>query len=447
MNNFEISEIRITNLFGVIPKHIIPMKEGGVTFIHGPNGCGKTTCLRLISAVFNWEISTFMEINFSTIEVEKSDGQVLKIVKSIRTKEKEKEKRKIPEVTFSLDGNRPFTLSRDRDMADQRMSLSDIEFVIPEVTRIGDRMWRDKVQGNLMDVHEVFEKYSEIMPFGTSRKRPDWLEKFTNSVNLHFIKTQRLLKVDLSSTKRHRQEETSISEVIQLYSNEIRESINKKLAEQAAMSQGHDRSFPQRLLSLDIDATVSEAEIRKLYADTEQKIQKLVDAGLIDNQDSIALPHKAFEDTERRVLSLYLMDVKKKLAVFDDLQRKIETFLDVINAKFKSKIFSVNRESGFSIYTSANKKEVLSPTQLSSGEQHQIVLFYELIFKSSENSFFLIDEPEISLHVDWQRMFLDDIHKIAQLGDRQFLIATHSPQIIGNYRRLAVALNEGILNE
>lgn len=441
MNDFEIKKIRITNLFGVIPEHLIELKDGGITFIHGPNGCGKTTCLRLISAVFNWDISVLLEVNFGSIEIEKSNGDLLKVTKTL----KEKNNRKAPELVFSMNRNKSYTLIREKE--DIRISPSDIEELIPNLLRIGPREWLDRSIGAKLEYQEVIEKYIEVFPFLSDRKKPDWLDRFIKSTNLHFIKTQRLLKVDYSIARRHRPDESTISEVIQIYSNEIKDSINKKLAEQAAMSQMHDRSFPQRLLSLDIDETVSEAEIRLRYAETEKKIQKLVEAGLIDKQDNIALPQQEFADTERRVLSLYLQDVNTKLAVFDDLQRKIETLLDVINAKFKTKYFTVNREFGFCIHISNNPDSTLLPTQLSSGEQHQIVLFYELIFKASENSFFLIDEPEISLHVDWQRMFLDDIHKIAQLGDRQFLIATHSPQIIGNYRNLAIALDEGILHE
>ena len=44
----------------------------------------------------------------------------------------------------------------------------------------------------------------------------------------------------------------------------------------------------------------------------------------------------------------------------------------------------------------------------------------------------LIDEPENSLHVAWQSMFLNDIKQIAEGIDVQFIIATHSPQLIGN---------------
>lgn len=441
MNDFELKTIKINDLFGIIPNHTIQLKEGGITFIHGPNGCGKTTCLRLISAVFNWELSSLFEINFSSIEIVKSNNEYLNISKKIS----KKGKKLFPELHFTCGKNRPYVLVRE--LEDIRISPSDIEEYIPFLSRIGPREWVDRKNNISLDYQEILDKYCDSLPFMSSKKKPDWLEKFIKSINLHFIKTQRLLKVDYGVLKRHRSEESSISEVIQLYSNEIKESINRKLAEQAAMSQVHDRSFPQRLLSLNIDETVSESEIRRQYGETEKKIQKLVEAGLIDKQDNIALPQQQFADTERRVLSLYLQDVNTKLAVFDDLQKKIETFLGVINAKFTTKYFTVNREDGFCIHIMNNPDAFLTPTQLSSGEQHQIVLFYELIFKASENSFFLIDEPEISLHVDWQRMFLDDIHKIAQLGDRQFLIATHSPQIIGNYRNLAVALNEGILDE
>lgn len=441
MNKYEIKQIRITNLFGTIPEHKIDLKEGGITFIHGPNGCGKTTCLKLIAAMFGWDLSTLLEIKFDLLEIETCKGDTFSVVKNHRNSKFE---RRLPEITISLNNKKQYVVEPVKD--DMRLSPSVFEEYIPSVIRTGPREWLDRTDGARLDYSEILDRYYGQVVFAQHNAKPEWLDAFLKSINLHFIKTQRLLRVDPIGPRRHRAEEIGVAEVIQIYSNEIKESINKKLAEQAAMSQNRDRSFPQRLLSLSIDDTVSEAQIRAKYMQTEEKIQKLVQAGLIDKQDSIALPQKAFEDTERRVLWLYLEDVNNKLEVFDDLQKKIETLLEVINAKFKTKEFTVNREDGFSIHAKDNPSNALLPTQLSSGEQHQIVLFYELIFKASENSFFLIDEPEISLHVDWQRMFLEDIHKIAELGDRQFLIATHSPQIIGNYRKLAVALNEGILD-
>ena len=42
----------------------------------------------------------------------------------------------------------------------------------------------------------------------------------------------------------------------------------------------------------------------------------------------------------------------------------------------------------------------------------------------------LIDEPELSNHVIWQLSFIDEIKQVSEKLDLQFIIATHSPQII-----------------
>ena len=68
--------------------------------------------------------------------------------------------------------------------------------------------------------------------------------------------------------------------------------------------------------------------------------------------------------------------------------------------------------------------------ELSSGEQHELVLIYGLLFIVEEGSIILIDEPELSLHVTWQKNFITDIQKIQELKKLRVVIATHSPQII-----------------
>jgi predicted ATP-binding protein involved in virulence len=444
MSTFLLSEVRIVGLFGEL-RHTIPLRDGGVTFIHGPNGCGKTTVLRLIAAVFGWDTSTLFEINFSTLELDNADGSTFYVEKQYR--EVEKADKPIASLVFGIRKNTELQFTLSRDATDVRIPLNEIEEILPFIVRVGAREWIDRNTGMRVEYQDLIERYIDKLPHFSRKKRPEWLVQYISRLNLHFIKTQRLLRVDYSAMRRHRPDEVSVADVIQIYSTEIKELISKKLAEQAAVSQLHDRSFPERLLSLTIDDSVSEDHIRQLYSETENKIQRLVEAGLIDKQKNIALPVKSLENTERRVLSLYLQDVNKKLSVFDELQKKIEAFLDVIGPKLRTKRFSVNRTDGFSIESTHRPGEMLTPSQLSSGEQHQIVLFYELIFKADSNSFFLVDEPEISLHVDWQRRFLGDIHKIATLGDRHFLIATHSPQIIGSHRELAIALDEGILDD
>lgn len=68
----------------------------------------------------------------------------------------------------------------------------------------------------------------------------------------------------------------------------------------------------------------------------------------------------------------------------------------------------------------------ISLNSLSSGEKHTLLIFIETLLTGIGT--ILIDEPEISLHVDWQREFISDMHQLNP--DGQLVIATHSPAII-----------------
>ena len=137
-----------------------------------------------------------------------------------------------------------------------------------------------------------------------------------------------------------------------------------------------------------------------------------------------------------------------KLQKFDDIYKKINLFSEILNTKLSFKRIKIDSSKGFYfirlIENKANseKEHVLKLSQLSSGEQHQVVLIYELIFNTKEHSIVLIDEPEISLHVVWQEQFLDDLKMITEMNKAKAVIATHSPQIIGDYWDLVIDLEE-----
>ena len=100
----------------------------------------------------------------------------------------------------------------------------------------------------------------------------------------------------------------------------------------------------------------------------------------------------------------------------------------------------LSREDGISVVT--DEKQNLELTSLSSGEQEILVLYYKLIFESDVN-LLLIDEPEISLHVAWQKEILDDFKQIVALNKSvQVIISTHSPQIISGNWNVQIDLGE-----
>jgi predicted ATPase len=72
--------------------------------------------------------------------------------------------------------------------------------------------------------------------------------------------------------------------------------------------------------------------------------------------------------------------------------------------------------------------EFSSIYKLSSGEKQIIVMLAQLIF-GKKRPIFIIDEPELSLHLGWQEIFVKTI--IEASDETQFILATHSPSIVG----------------
>lgn len=76
------------------------------------------------------------------------------------------------------------------------------------------------------------------------------------------------------------------------------------------------------------------------------------------------------------------------------------------------------------------KKDIIQLTQLSSGEKQIVSLFSKLYLESDEKSIVIIDEPELSLSLQWQKMLLPDIMRTENCD--LLLTVTHSPFIFEN---------------
>jgi len=85
-----------------------------------------------------------------------------------------------------------------------------------------------------------------------------------------------------------------------------------------------------------------------------------------------------------------------------------------------------------------NKSDAVQAKSLSAGEKQMLSFLCYNAFKS--RSVVFIDEPEISLHVDWQRILLPTL--LAQDNANQFIIATHSPMIYAKYPQNELNLDD-----
>ncbi len=175
--------------------------------------------------------------------------------------------------------------------------------------------------------------------------------------------------------------------------------------------------------------------------DLDLKRISLMKAGILDSEaeDPVSLPGGPLEEAISRVLSVYAEDTQQKLNSLSKLLSRIELFKELINQRFSVKEILVSKEKGFEIVFH-NRKVPLE--KLSSGEQHQLVLFFELLFELRENALILIDEPELSLHVAWQKKFISDLNRIIELNQFDVILATHSPQLISRWTDLVVELGQ-----
>lgn len=253
---------------------------------------------------------------------------------------------------------------------------------------------------------------------------------FELNLYTHFIKENRLRHLRTHASTKNKELILAIfdnAKDLQLLMNETTQSF-------AEVSNALDASFPTRLLNEKRKITKEEFETR--FKKIQEKQERLKEYGLSEGKQ----PNTAFSPEDAKVLLVYLNDVEEKLAVYDDLLRSLDLFTDILNnRRFSNKKIIINKINGFSLIT--HKKKLLDFSDLSTGEQHQIILLYELLFTAQENMIVLIDEPEISLHVSWQKSFVDDLLEIMKLRKMQVIIATHSPDIVNGHWNLVHTLN------
>jgi predicted ATP-binding protein involved in virulence len=114
-----------------------------------------------------------------------------------------------------------------------------------------------------------------------------------------------------------------------------------------------------------------------------------------------------------------------------------ELLRSIINGWFLYKQLDI--ENGkLALYTEGGDE--LSPKHLSSGEGRMLGLFSFLLLSSAPGLLVLLDCPEASLHVAWQRKFLKNLQKVIALRGHNILISTHSPSIIDDRWDLTVGL-------
>ena len=102
--------------------------------------------------------------------------------------------------------------------------------------------------------------------------------------------------------------------------------------------------------------------------------------------------------------------------------------------QFRDLIDDLFSETGKHLDRSSNElrflqyDEPLSPYVLSSGEKQMLILLLTALVQDRQPGVFFMDEPEVSLHFDWQKRLISMVRALNPHG--QIILTTHSPAVI-----------------
>lgn len=445
----KIKSITVKGLYQRFDHTIRFDEDDDLIIVTAPNGYGKTILLRIIDSLFKRRLSIFRKLTFSMIEVHFFSGRSIQLNQEVGDLFPEtKPAQKQPRVTISTNGFGGDGQTFDLQKSTGPVDLRALERMLP-VERIGPNIWLDYANDRHLSTDELLEVFGDRLPTSVARslKSPDWLNAALDAVKTHLVETQRLLVLDTiedsRSSPRHR---TSItSSVVERDATDLKQKIGRVLQRYANESQKLDQSFPKRMIDFRDGRVGEESEVRQRLQELGEKRDALVSAGLFGSatSDPIQPTDILSEEQVRRILSIYIEDTEKKLSVFDEMYHRIRLFKQIMNEHFAFKRIEIDAEVG--IKAIDNEQGTPIPlSELSSGEQHELVLIYELLFIVEDGSVILIDEPELSLHVAWQKRFISNIQKIQSLKSLEIIIATHSPQIINDRWDLVQELQANI---
>jgi len=140
------------------------------------------------------------------------------------------------------------------------------------------------------------------------------------------------------------------------------------------------------------------------------------------------------------VLEPYVDSIESRLDAYQELQEKLTVFLDIINSFYTRKSVRITLSEGIQVFD--EQENNLDMDLLSSGEKQLLLLLCNILMATTHSSLFIIDEPEISLNIKWQRQLVDSLLKLSRGSHMQFIMATHSIELLTRHKERVFKLDD-----
>lgn len=399
----------------------VSFSDYNVSVIYGENGCGKTTILRLINAFLSQNDSVFSQEKVLKMTVSfEFDGKVQRV--SVEKKER-------VETTMDDENNIIEQVSLYYDWSDYRNStLFGVSSILFGVNR-----------GITNNSHISEEEIYDCI-LGTRYR-----EKFDENRDLAMFCHMLSRNLDLNQRRRRGRR---IKSSLDLSSPVLNiDSVSMDVIEELLV----ERYRRARIMSID--------KVQKALFDTlADACDSLDDINIAeDDYQSLLLRNKdrlimALTSGSTNTLSKRIVDILRNVNEYDEvsesgknplLKKLIFNMSNELN-KESEDIQTVNRLMEiFNEYIGPDKYLQITEEQvvvkfhsseethkiggLSSGERHLLVLLTIFVIEGNRRDLFMVDEPEISLNMVWQRKLLPLLSELAP--NSTIIVASHSPSV------------------
>lgn len=417
----KISVLKVKGLFGLYDYEIdFSRKDDDFTVLTSPNGYGKTTLLRVINSLDVKRLYYLYLLKFSELYFRFEDNSEL----VVREVDKAKEAEKDIDTRKDIRQNLCFSWKRDG------VEFCRFDYKADLLQNIKQKVYNTIIASR----HFVIDMPDDGQNFFTHGEGGESLntelahlqgqEQFLlqlATIQTDFIGANRIYSENRRERGMRMRVELPVLQVVR----ELRELLSQKVSE----FQSNFQRLDSKLIDMLLDGAgneISESEYQERATRLQTLIEELNMFGLTNKQ---SLP--AYRSENRKMLDVYLRQMEEKLRFYKDLLPLVQLFDKNIRQKhFANKTITLSPQHGLRIVS--DNGDILSADMLSTGEQNQIVLLYDLIFKTPKGSILLIDEPEGSLHVAWQNDFVSDMRTIAESKGLQIIVATHSSIVVNN---------------